>query len=459
MERRRKSRREKPFAIVRGEKQNSNSFGPKSLVQISLKILTNEILISLDRPERLKALEHSVKIKTLPTMLLDMLEKQVNREADLNFSPTKLNEEMFKIWEIFFSSENPSESLRNLHLFQSKCSMRVLDRLSASQTSLKIVDLTLNSTLLNSTFGFFGIDEDEFKERLELILKNSPELESVHLIGRFFDDDCLHSVAKFGFKNLKTLRLSNRGTSFNDTGRLTDEGIVDFVDQLLSNSEKCRLKVFDVGQWHTSNAGLVTSKGIVYLNKLDSLTEIHFRLSHLNYCDFVLDKYRDLINSGNRITSVYLYSELKVFEEEFCKDTKDILSKVHLYLERFFPQLVSLHLKSFSDSSAKDCPLLFLNFGAKIKSCDLTLAKDLDLWLSSLPNLQSLTISDPKLGLKWDQVSHDSLRIFHFDDAAFFVNFDFIAQVNKNISQFMKAYLNEPITIYLNVEYLNVIQY
>jgi hypothetical protein len=443
MGRSRKSTREKPFAIVRSEKQTSNSFGPKSLVQITLRVLTNEILTGLNLPEHLKVLEHSVKIKTLPTMLLDMLEKQVNREAELYFSLTKWNEAMFKIWKIFFNAENPSESLRNLNLQQSECSMLVLERLSVSETPLKIVDLTLNSTLLNSTFGYFhyfGIDEDEFKERLELILKKSLELESVHLIGRFFDDDCLHSIAKFGAKKLKTLRLSNSGSSFNDTGRVTDEGIVDFVDQLLSNSDKCQLKVFDVGQWHTSNAGLITSKGIVYLNKLDSLTEIHFRLSHLNYCDFVLDKYRDLIEIGNRITSVYLYSELKVFEEEFCKDTKDILSKVHLYLERFFPQLVSLHLKSFCSSSAKDCPLLFLKFGGKIKSCDLTLAKDLDFWLSSFPDLQSLTISDPKLGLKWDHVSHDSLRIFHFDDAAFFINFDFIAQVGREKkSQFMRS--------------------
>lgn len=181
-----------------------------------------------------------------------------------------------------------------------------------------------------------------------------------------------------------------------------------------------------MGHWHACSSQ-ITAKAIVYLsNKLKSLSEIHFRISHLSFSEFVVERYREVIESGNKITSVYLYNDQTVFEDEYCKDTKDALN---IYLEQFFPKITSLHLRSFRESLKKDCQVMLSTLGDQIKSCDLILAKDLDLWAKTAKNLESLTISDPKLGLKWKSIALNHLRRFCFDDSSAFVNFDFIVQV------------------------------
>ena len=183
-----------------------------------------------------------------------------------------------------------------------------------------------------------------------------------------------------------------------------------------------------MGNWHTSSTSQITAKAIVYLcTKLKSLSEIHFRISHLTFCEFVIERYRDMIESGNEITSVYLHSDQTVFEDEFCKDTKNAMN---IYLQQFFPKLKSLHLRSFRDSLRNDCQVMLSTLGERIKSSDLTLSKDLDFWAKAAKNLESLTISDPKLGLKWNSVPLNQLRRFCFDDSSAFVNFDFVIQVS-----------------------------
>ncbi len=226
------------------------------------------------------------------------------------------------------------------------------------------------------------------------------------------------------------MNYSNSGAAFNDSGRLTDEGVVDFVDQILSDCEKesaFQLKVFDIGNWHTCGTSQITSKAIVWLcSNIKSLSEIRFRISHLTFCEFVIERYRGLIEAGNEITSVHLHSDQTVFEDEYCKDTKDALNK---YLQQFFPKLTSLHLRSFRDSLRKDCQAMMSTLGPLIKSCDLVLAKDLDIWAKTAKNLESLTISDPKLGLKWSSLALNHLRRFSFDDPSAFVHFNFVIQV------------------------------
>jgi hypothetical protein len=74
---------------------------------------------------------------------------------------------------------------------------------------------------------------------------------------------------------------------------------------------------------------------------------------------------------------------------------------------------------------------LFSTFSSQIKSLELILAKDLDVWASLLPNLETLTLSEPKLGLNWQAVSLNHLRKFHFDDSSWFLHFDLIMQVTS----------------------------
>jgi hypothetical protein len=96
-----------------------------------------------------------------------------------------------------------------------------------------------------------NVDEFEWKEKFERLLKNLPLLEKVHLIGDWVDDDCLHSVAKLASKKLTSLKISNAGREFGDAGCLTDEGIVDFTDELLSKNAV--LRSFDISQWHSES--------------------------------------------------------------------------------------------------------------------------------------------------------------------------------------------------------------
>ena len=433
----RRPRKEKPYAVVRLKHCNrTNSFGPKTLVHQSIRSLSDYILTILDDPEQLQELESSGRIQTLPTVMLDMLEKHVTREAELTFSPVKLNQEMYKIWKIFFNPENPTESLRCLNLDQfldcDHWSYRVFGHLSSATSlqSLNIADLRLRSTLYDATkssISNFVSNEDIFREKFEKLLKVSQNVEKVHLIGRFFDDDCLHSLAKNGSQKLKILKLSNSGPVFNDEGSLTDEGIVDFVDRILARN-LVTLTCVDLSQWYMSSENQITAKGIVYLNKLKSVTEIHFRMSHLTHCDMVESLYKDLIDSGNQIRSVHLYSEHTFFEVDTFIDT---MNSVHVHLKKFFPQMSSLHLHSLCSSTRKTCPLLFSTFSSQIKSLDLILAKDLDTWARLLPHLETLSLTEPKLGLNWRSVSLDNLRKFHFDDSSWFLHFDLIVQVTS----------------------------
>ncbi len=104
------------------------------------------------------------------------------------------------------------------------------------------------------------------------------------------------------------------------------------------------------------------------------------------------------------------------------------MKSINEYLDALFPRMEELHLKMFPAQAYKT---LTPKFGAKVVSLDVHHLKDLDAVAESCPNLESLIITDPELGLKWDRVPLGSLRMFSFDDSSFFVNFDFIAQVTS----------------------------
>jgi hypothetical protein len=60
-----------------------------------------------------------------------------------------------------------------------------------------------------------------------------------------------------------------------------------------------------------------------------------------------------------------------------------------------------LHLKSLSASKAPHIQPFLSSHGAKIQTCLLSLARDLDFWAESCPNLQSLILADPRLGIRY----------------------------------------------------------
>ena len=70
-----------------------------------------------------------------------------------------------------------------------------------------------------------------------------------------------------------------------------------------------------------------------------------------------------------------------------------------------------------------------MNFGQIVKSLEVNQVKDLDEIAELCPNLESLTILDPELGIQLDRRSFDHLRVFNFDDYSFFLRFDFVCQV------------------------------
>lgn len=413
-------RREKPFEILRCSRKRSLR-GPESLEQISIKALAVQILMSLDSEGQEQTFEgHRWKVPSLPKVLVSELERLVLRQAEVHFSTKKFEVSRLKIFEFFFDPEiltklSLDEFLRPLHW-----SSMIFGRFSKPESaSLRLSDLTLSSS------DHFDVDDEfELKSKLAGLLKNLPLLERVHLNGHWVDDDCLHSVAKNASSKLRSVKISNESVkSDGDTG-LTDDGIVDFVDELLSRN--VALKSFDVGQWHPSDQQQISAKGILFLGKMKSLEEVHFNVSHLSYVDIVFDQHRQVVDAGNYIRSVHLCGNSSNVFVSCCVATQDIVASICRVLGQLFPRMERLHLKSLSAQASKP---LMSKFGDSIRSLSLHQLKDMDAVAALCPNLESLTISDPELGLKWDQFPLPSLKNFTFDDSSFFINFDLITQV------------------------------
>ncbi len=197
-----RDRKEKPYAIIRSQNKRTEFSVPKSLTHLSIRTIADYILNILDDFEKFEKFKAFGKIRTLPIVILDMLEEYLIREVKLRVR--RVDEKCLKIWQIFFCAENPTRSQRHLNLEEfhnpDSWSGQVFEQLTSDQMSqsLKIVDLTLSST------GFYNdkdVDrnlvenEEEWKEKFEKLLRRCPEIESIHLKGKFFDDDCLHLVS------------------------------------------------------------------------------------------------------------------------------------------------------------------------------------------------------------------------------------------------------------------------
>lgn len=237
-----KSRKEKPFSVtkVKSFEQKLLS-GPQSLEQTSFRFLTNQIVAILNGEDDAFVEKFKAKINSLPTILSKELEASVLREAEISFSAKKFESKRHQIFELFFNLENLKQLTLERFLCVGHWSSKVFQQLSDAETSLNIVDLTLSTSDAN----------DEIDERFDRLLKNCPRLETIHLNGSLIDDDCLHSLAKFASSNLKSVKISNNLSELNDEVNVTDEGIMDFVDEISSRSST--LKSFDIGHWQTAS--------------------------------------------------------------------------------------------------------------------------------------------------------------------------------------------------------------
>lgn len=195
-------RKEKPYAIVRSKNETIEFSAPKSLLHLSLRTISDYILNVLDDVDKFELFKSSGNVRTLPIMMLDMLEEHLMREVKL--IGRKVDERCLKIWQIFFCVENPTRRQRHLNLEEflnpDSCSGQVFEQLTSDQISqsLKIIDLTLSSNAgfckAEDSDRNFEENEEEWKDKFEKLLRKSPEIESIHLKGKFFDDDCLHLV-------------------------------------------------------------------------------------------------------------------------------------------------------------------------------------------------------------------------------------------------------------------------
>ena len=189
-------RKEKPYAVVRSKMKTFEFSAPKSLVHLSLRSISDYILNILNDSEKFESFKSSGRVRMLPIMMLDMLEEHLIREVKLLVR--NVDEKCLKIWQIFFCVENPTRSQRHLNLEEfldpDSWSGQVFEQLTSDQMSqsLKIVDLILSSTGNDKDSDE---NEEDWKEKFETLLRKSPEIESIHLRGKFFDDDCLHLVS------------------------------------------------------------------------------------------------------------------------------------------------------------------------------------------------------------------------------------------------------------------------
>jgi hypothetical protein len=83
---------------------------------------------------------------------------------------------------------------------------------------------------------------------------------------------------------------------------------------------------------------------LAYLNRVPSLTEVHFHVLHLSFFDLVGDTRPDLISAGSRVTSVYLYSDLDGFEDSVSGDIFDAWARHRFYEAPFGPKRFGTNL-------------------------------------------------------------------------------------------------------------------
>ncbi len=148
----------------------------------------------------------------------------------------------------------------------------ILDRTFTARLASESVDKDANAFK-------YEIHDADLKSKLEKVLRKMPNVRHL-ILHNFVDDDVLSMVARINAKSLDTLEIKTFPLGCVDDHRLTDEGVCDFVDDILR--VKPVLKQVDFSDVFVSR---IQAKSILYFNKIPSLTNIKLQPQHLTHLD------------------------------------------------------------------------------------------------------------------------------------------------------------------------------
>ncbi len=222
----------------------------------------------------------------------------------------------------------------------------------------------------NKSYFAYEVQGEKLKDDLVIFLRKAPNLSDL-TIEAFCDDEILAEIVAQNCPKLKSLKIVLESLSCADNRRLTDDGIIDFIED--SNLNLCQM---DLSECVASD---VTFKSLRILPKLTHLVAIKLYSEHLQCFDLFFNQ--DSIHPGVKKLSIVV----SLFDTDFSGLVQNLCT--------VFPNVEKLEIESyFSASTALNTSLG--NWRSSVK----TLIYDDERILKSLKplltNLESFRYDD-----------------------------------------------------------------
>lgn len=258
-----------------------------------------------------------------------------------------------------------------------------------------LTKLTLDTR--ESTNSSFLYETEDFllKDSLKVVLGKTPNLKDLSIFS-FCDDDILSEVIAQHCHKLTRLKIALEVLSTPDSRRLTDEGLIDFIED-----SKCQLEHLDLVEAESCS---LTAESLVRLKKFSSLTSLEIHGNHLSLLEHATRK--DHVN--------LTVTRLRIVQHIFHESIKTILEGVDKVFVNVQDLDVDFSLPGANIWREIDC-IHLVNLPHSVRTFSGQVPRHVDKLTKMFPGLKQLTMTEVRgiehASHKMPQLKHLAIRL------------------------------------------------